>query len=127
MSLQIGESKYPQQATLWEVEDHDTYAVAKLGTSHKDKKTGEYLNSNWSFVRFVGKAYEGIMDVPLKSRIVIKSGWITQEPYMKDGVKTWPKSPQITVFAWTKLDDDDRPSKEDEPPVVEDSVDDFPF
>jgi hypothetical protein len=126
MALQIGENKYPQICTLWEVEDHDTYAVAKLGTSHKDKKTGDYLNSNWSFVRFVGKAYEGIMDVPLKSRIVIKSGWITQEPYMKDGVKTWPKNPQITVFAWEYPEGTDNSSKMDQPPIVEDD-DSLPF
>ena len=127
MAWNIGENKYPQFAVVWEKEDKGKYAIVKLGTSHKDKNTKEYLNSTWPFVRFVGSAYDGIMDVPDKTRIVIKSGWITQEPYMKDGVKTWPKSPQITVFAWTKLDDDDRPSKEDEPPVVEDSVDDFPF
>jgi hypothetical protein len=126
MSWQIGESKYPQQAVIWSKEDKGSYAIVKLGTSHKDKKTGKYLNSNWSFVRFVANAYDGIMDVPDKTRIIIKSGWITQEPYMKDGVQTWPKSPQITVFAWAKLDDADRPSKEDEPPVVEDS-NDFPF
>ena len=125
MAWQIGENKYPQQCVVWEKEDHNTYAVVKLGTSHKDKKSGDYLNSNWSFVRFVGKAYDGIMDVPDKTRIVIKSGWITQEPYMKDGIKTWPKSPQITVFAWATLDGAEQPSKEDEPPVVEES--EFPF
>jgi len=126
MSLQIGESKYPQQATVWEAVDHDNYAIVKLGTSRKDKKTGEYANSNWSFVRFVGSAYEGIMQVPLKSRIIIKSGMISQEPYMKDGVKTWPKNPQIVVFAWEFPEGADNSSKMDEPPVVEDD-DSLPF
>ena len=123
MAWQIGENKYPQQAVVWEKEDHNTYAVVKLGTSHKDKKSGDYLNSNWSFVRFVGKAYDGIMDVPDKTRIVIKAGWITQEPYMKDGVKTWPKSPQITVFAWDYPEDSGQ-SKSDESSAPEEE---FPF
>ena len=91
MAWNIGENKYPQYATVWEKEDKGNYAVVKLGTSHKDKKTSTYLNSNWSFVKFVGNAYQGIMDVPDKARIIIKAGWITQEPYMKDNVKTWPK------------------------------------
>jgi hypothetical protein len=127
MSWQIGENKYPQLAVVWEVEDHDTYAIVKLGTSRKDKKTNEYANSNWSFVRFVGEAYKGITEVPEKTRIVIKSGRISQEPYMKDGVRTWPKSPQITVFAWAEVEQSGQPSKQDEPPVVEESSDELPF
>lgn len=125
MSWQIGENKYPQQAIVWEKEDHGNYAVVKLGTSHKDKKSGEYLNSNWSFVRFVGDAYNDIMDIPDKTRIIIKSGRITQEPYMKDNVKTWPKSPQITVFAWERLEP--RNDQEmDNPPTIEES-EELPF
>jgi len=123
MAWNIGENKYPQFAVVWEKEDKGKYAIVKLGTSHKDKNTKEYLNSNWSFVRFVGKAYDGIMDVPDKTRIVIKAGWITQEPYMKDNVKTWPKSPQIVVFAWDYPEDSGQ-SKSDESSVPEEE---FPF
>ena len=125
MSWQIGENKYPQQCVVWEKEDRDTYAIVKLGTSRKDKKSGEYANSNWSFVKFVGRAYEGIMDVPDKGRIVIKSGTISQEPYMKDNVKTWPKSPQIVVFAWEYPEDRASESEHNAPPIVEE--DSFPF
>jgi hypothetical protein len=98
--IHIGESKYPQLATVWEVESKGSYALVKLGTSRKDAKTKEYVNSNWSFVRFVGSAAEHIGDVEKGKRIVIVSGGISLEPYMKDNVKTWPKSPQIVVFAW---------------------------
>jgi hypothetical protein len=96
----IGQNKYPQLAVVWEVEMKGSYAQVKLGTSRKDSRTKEYLNSNWSFVKFVGSAAEHIADVEKGKRIVILSGGISLEPYMKDNVKTWPKSPQIVVFAW---------------------------
>ena len=128
MSLNIGENKYPQQAVVWEVDDKGSYAVVKLGTSRKDKKTGEYANSNWSFVKFVGNAYSGIVDIPLKSRIIIKAGSISLEPYVKDGVKTWPKNPQIVVFAWETY----TPKNEDSgdygaPVMAPDDEEDNPF
>jgi hypothetical protein len=129
VTWQIGENKFPQFAFVWEKEDHDTYAIVKLGTSRKDKKTGDYVNSNWSFVRFVGNAYEGIMDVPDKTRIVIKSGRISSEPYQdKDGNRAFPKNPQIVVFAWDYPEDKSESRNMDKPPVVEDSYsDELPF
>ena len=127
MSWNIGENKYPQQAVLWEIEDKGTYAIGKLGTSRKDKRSGEYANSNWSFVRFVANAYPSILDVELKSRIIIKSGSISLEPYMKDNVKTWPKQPNIVIFAWGYPEDREGGSGNDmdKPPIVD--SDDYPF
>jgi hypothetical protein len=133
MSFKIGENKYPQLAKVWEVEDKGTYAVVSLGTSRKDKKSDSYKNSNWKFVRFVGNAYEGIMELPLKSTIVIKSGTIDIEEYTdKDGNRAWPKQPKITVFAWEMPEPRDGESgggSMDTPPVVEDDSSDseFPF
>jgi hypothetical protein len=123
----IGENKYPQYAVVWEIDDKGTYAVVKLGTSRKDKKTDTYLNSNWSFVRFVGNAYKDIGELKEKDRIVIKSGGISQEPYLdKDGVKKWPKNPGIVVFAWEFPQPSDgspkRGTNMDTPPVVEDEL-----
>jgi hypothetical protein len=127
--LHIGESQYPQIVTIWEIEDKDSYAIVKMGTSRKDKKTGEYANSNWSFVRFVGNAYKDIGQLKERDRIVIKAGGISQEPYIdKEGTKKWPKSPQIVVFAWEFPEPSDgspkRGANMDMPPVVED---DLPF
>lgn len=128
MAWHIGENQYPQQAVVWEVDDKGSYAIVKLGTSRKDKKSGEYLNSNWSFVKFVGNAYSGIVDVPAKTRIVIKAGTISQEPYMKNGVKTWPKNPQIVVFAWDYPEENDHSDRMDTPPnVYGGDEDDNPF
>jgi hypothetical protein len=100
MSWKIGKQEYDQTATVWSVESKGTYAIVALSTSRKDKKTEEYVNSNWKFCKFVGKAFEGIEDVPEKTRIIIKSGLIEHAPYMKDGEKVWAKNPSITIFAW---------------------------
>jgi hypothetical protein len=125
----IGENKYPQYAFVWEIEDKGSYALVKLGTSRKDKKADAYINSNWSFVRFVGNAYKDIDQLKEKDRIVIKAGGISQEPYFdKEGEKKWPKSAQIVVFAWEFPESSDgspkRGANMDTPPVVED---DLPF
>lgn len=124
--LRIGESRYEQLATIWEVEDKGNYALVKMSTSRKDKESGDYINSNWSFVRFVGNAYEGITEVAPKTRIVIKQGAISLEPYMKDGEKAWPKNPQIVVFAWDYPEGRDIDKAMDTPPEVADD-DEIPF
>jgi len=129
--INIGESRYPQVAVLWELEDHDNYAIGKIGTSRKDKASGEYKNTTWSFVRFVTTAHRDIVDVELKSRFIIKSGGISQEPYMKDGVKTWPKYPQMVIFAIDEfVPNDNNNDRTDSPPEIEeDSAEEteYPF
>lgn len=128
----IGEHRYDQMATVWEIEDKDNYAIVKLGTSRKDKKTGEYVNSSW-FARFVGAAYPSILDVEPKTRIIIKQGGISQEPYLdKKGEKQWPKNAQVVVFAWEEQSEENNSgggskNKMDNPPAVEDDGDDIPF
>lgn len=109
-----------QFVTVWEVEDKGNYSLVKMSTSRKDKQTGEYKNSNWSFVRFVGDAHKKAGDLVAKDRIVIKGGGISSEPYMKDGVKAYPKSPQIVVFNFEKPEETDTSSKMDTPPATED-------
>jgi len=123
--LRIGESRYEQLATVWEVEDKGNYALVQMSTSRKDKESGKYINSNWGYVRFVSSAYEGITEVKPRTRIVIKQGGISQEPYMKDGEKVWPKNPQIVVFAWDYPEGRDI-DKMDTPPAVADD-DEIPF
>ena len=89
-----------QFATVWEVEDKGNYSLVKMSTSRKDKDSGEYKNSNWSFVRFVGDAHKKANELSKKDRIVIKGGGISSEPYIKDGEKMYPKNPQIVIFNW---------------------------
>jgi hypothetical protein len=115
------------RVVIWETEDKGNYHLVKMGSSRKDKATGEYKNSNWSFVRFVGKAHDKIGAVQQKEKIVIKGAGISQEPYMKEGVKTYPKNPQIVVFDFEPYVPDGG-GKMDEPPAVEeDSNEPLPF
>lgn len=97
----IGQSEYPQLATVWNVEDKGNYSVVKLSTARKNKDSGEYINSSWSFVRFLGRAHEKVNELSERDRIVILAGSISLEPYIdKEGNKAWPKNPQILVFDW---------------------------
>jgi hypothetical protein len=104
-----------------------------MSTSRKDKKTNEYKNSNWSFVRFVGAAYEKSLKLERQDRIVVEGG-ISQEPYEVDGEKKYPKNPQIVVFNFKPYEYQENEqtgsSKMDTPPVVEpddSDDDDLPF
>jgi len=110
MALNIAEN---QRVRIWEVEDRDTYAIVKMGTSRKDKRDDSYKNSNWGFVRFVGKAYEKILDVEEKQQVWLKGATISLEPYEKDGETLYPKNPQIVVFNFVV--DDPNEDEEEEP------------
>ena len=44
-------------ATVWKVEDKGKYCSGRISTSKKDKRTGNYVNSNWN-VRFIGHSFE---------------------------------------------------------------------
>jgi len=54
--LWIGNGKYPQAVTVWQIEDKEKYAQVRMSTSSKNKD-GEYTNSKLELCRFVGKAY----------------------------------------------------------------------
>jgi hypothetical protein len=131
-------------ATVWKVEDKENYALVTLSTSRKDKASGEYKNSNWSFVRFVGDAYKQIDKLGLdeRQRIIIRGGCFSREKYQdSDGNDAYPKNVQMTVFQWENPTDDDYHGKKenknstpksssskkkmDEPPVTDE--DEFPF
>lgn len=125
----IGEHRWDQTAFVWEIEDRETYALVKLGTSRKDKRTNEYKNSNWSYVKFVADAYKHIAELQPKMRIVIKSGGISREPYVnheiserEDGL-VWGKYENIVVFAWAihEYEDNQGSAGIDTPPVVEEA------
>jgi hypothetical protein len=132
MALNIGSaSKYPNQLTVWEVEDKGMLATGKVSSSRKDKRLPEgkqWVNSSW-FVKFVGKAYEHVDELARGVRIEVINGVIAQEPYEKDGEKQYPKSPQITIFEFSVLSKSEGGTSDfDKAPVVEaDPSDDIPF
>jgi hypothetical protein len=132
MALNIGSlSKYPNQLTVWEVEDKGSLATGKVSSSRKDKRLPEgkqWINSSW-FVKFVGTAYSKIDELSKGTRIEILNGVIAQEPYEKDGEKLYPKSPQITVFDFSVLGQSEGGKVNtglDRTPAVEND-DDIPF
>ena len=119
-----------QRVSIWKIEMKENYALVRMGSSRKDKASGEYKNSSWSFCRFVGKAFEKIDQLKEKDRIVLKGAGISQEPYVdKNGETKYPKSPQIVVFNWEPfVPDGNRTTNGDSAPVVASSDDeDLPF
>ena len=74
----IGTGKYPAVVTVWAIEDKETYAQVRMSTSSKNKD-GTYTSSNWSFIHFIGKAYnaELLAMLPSKTnpiRLEVKGG-----------------------------------------------------
>jgi hypothetical protein len=115
-------------AKVWKIEDMGKYAQVQFSTSRKDKKSGEYLNSSWSYVNFVGDAYKKIGELSEGDRILIKSGNISKEPYMNtNNEKSWPKYPKLAVFDWEPAKAREEADRSDSPPVVEDDEENLPF
>lgn len=113
--------------TVWDIDVSDKYTTLKLSTSRKDKDSGEYKNSNWSYVRAVGKAHQLAKGLKQRDRITNVNFSMECEPYVKDGVKQFPKSPRITFFEFDVAEGyQNRPSAS--PAVDEYSPDgDLPF
>ena len=119
-----------QRVTVWKIEMKENHALVRMGSSRKDKASGEYKNSTWSFVRFVGKAFEKIDQLNEKDRIVLKGAGISLEPYVdKNGETKYPKTSQIVVFNWEHYNPEPTSStNSDSAPVVASSDDeDLPF
>ena len=119
-----------QRVSVWKIEMKENYALVRMGSSRKDKASGEYKNSTWSFCRFVGEAFKKIDQLNEKDRIVLKGAGISLEPYAdKNGEMQYPKTPQIVVFNWEPfVPDGNRTTNGDSAPVVVSSDDeDLPF
>lgn len=87
--------------TVWRGTIHERYAEFSLSTSRKDKKTDEYKNSNWNFVRFVGDAFEESKKLKERDRITNVKFALECEPYTdRNGETVYPKSPRIVVFSF---------------------------
>jgi hypothetical protein len=126
MSLNISDKQF---ATIWQVEDKQTYASVRMSTSRKDKRDDTYKNSNWSFVRFVGDAYKKVIGLPEKTRIQIKGGTVSWESYTDStGAKVFAKTPQITIFNFEVQESNQQTLGLDTPPaVVPEETDEMPF
>jgi len=118
------------------VESFDNYSTVKLRTSRMDKRDDTWVNSTFSFVRFLADAHKNISDIEdaLKGYdkfengdamkgglpIVLKSLSISNESYEKDGERVFPQNYQLIVWAWKFPEDENSSSNMDRPPVVED-------
>ncbi len=121
-----------QRAKIFKIEDKGSYALVTLSTSRKDKRDDQYKYTNWSFVRFVGKAYEKISNIQEGDKIVLKGAGLSKEEYKdSNGNRAWPKQPQFIVFNFEIYDPDDNNASGglDTPPEVEEDSDDneLPF
>lgn len=118
-------------AKVWKVDAFEKYAKVRLGTSRKDKNSGEYKNSNW-FTTFLGEnAMKNIMELNEGDKIVITSFSFALEPYEKDGETVYPKTPAVNIYAWEFNDEQAQQAAHggmDTPPAVDDNNDDdIPF
>ena len=115
--------------TVWKVEDKGKYSIVSLSSGRKDKKTEKYVNSNWTFVRFVGEAHEKAQELKEKDRIKINGGF-SWEPYTdENGERKFAKTPSLVVFNFGYSEDKLQANNPDKPPVVEDDSDneELPF
>jgi hypothetical protein len=129
------------RANVVKIEKFDKYSVVKLRTARKDKKTDEWVNSQWAFVKFLGEAHKNIdaLNSYLKKMdkfeesgdakrgvpVLLKSVQLGNEAYMKEGKKTYPKNYQIVVWDW---DFGEGFIKEDnQQPDESSSEEEFPF
>ena len=110
----------------------EKYTTANLSTS-KPKGRGQdgFTYSNWSYVRFVGKAHEFMRDhVKDGDLIVIESGIVTKENYEKDGKTVYPTSEQVVVFdvgLYRKGSSKTQESDADGAELAEEDSDSIPF
>jgi len=123
-----------QRVTVWKIEDKGNYGLVQFSSSRKDKRIEDskkqWVNSSWSFVRFVGKAHKKLGELSRGTRIELHGATIALEPYEKDGETIYPKTPGLVVFDFSVLSQSEGGGSAgfDKPPVVtEDDSDLIPF
>ncbi len=123
MSLRIANTRF---CKVWDVEVNDHgYAKVNLGTSRKDKKTDEYVNTNWWGVAFVGEAKEFGANLTKGDVIEVVSGQL-------DNV--YNKEKKVTYFNMVVFEakmenqgDNSKPKPVKKIAPIEDLEDSFPF
>ena len=112
---------------IWNIEDKDGYAEVKMSSSRKDRKSGEYINSYFSFVKFTYHAYDKIKKMSVGDKITDVQFSLSMEPYVKNGEKIYPKSVKITVFDFDEVFDETGRKPKGPAPVDEYEPEDLPF
>jgi hypothetical protein len=117
------------RVAVWKIENKENYSLVQMSSSRYDKKLPDgkqNVNSSWAFVRFIGNAHTKIseMKVPEKGpiQLVITASQLTNEPYLKEGVKTYPKMSQIAVFDFREYVKGEKINQ----PIVQQSMDSAP-
>ena len=99
---------------IWEIEDNDKYATVRMSTSRKAKDNDEYdakiankdgyVNDNFSYVRFIGEAYNQLKkyEVEIGSTITGLEFGLDREPYWNKNTEQleYPKNDKIVVFSF---------------------------
>lgn len=135
--------------TVWEIDDDGKKAVVRMSSSRKVKEDQDqlaiekgiakngYISTSWSFVNFVGKAYNQLKKYEIKSgdRITNLNARIQMEPYWSkenEGI-AYPRTPRITVFDFelpqqNGVDLDKAPMvAKEEPEVKQEDTTQYPF
>ena len=74
-------------ATVWKVENKGKYCSGRVSSSKKDRRTGNYVNSNWN-VRFIGHSFEPAKALKEKDKITITNGFI-ENIWDKENNRNW--------------------------------------
>jgi len=110
----------PTYATVWKIEDKDTFIKGTVSTSEKTQEEGKYINSNWN-VKYVGKSKEKALLLSERDRIKILSGKITTVLWGKDENKKLYTN--VTIFDFEMANKTNKVENTSE----EDENDELPF
>ena len=114
-----------QRVTVWDVKREEKFTEVRFSSGRKDKKTEKYVNSTWSFVRFVGEAHKKTASLKKGDRIELKGAGFSSEPYEKDGETLYPKTPKLVVFNYEPYIPEDSQATSDASEIDEDEMPDF--
>lgn len=119
------------RARVSKVEDKGNYSTVNFSVSEKNKE-GEYVFSDFGFVRFFSEAHALAKTLQEGDVITVTSCKITKQAYMKDGKKEYPKNDAWNVFKaemykakGAKTEAKPQPKVEETAPIDDDDI--IPF
>ena len=108
--------KITDRCKVWEINDLEGRAEVKFSCSRKIKEDSSYdkiqaehgvakngyIPTYFSFVKFVGHAYNKLKEINIGDTITNMDATIEYEPYWdsKNACINYPKNPKITVFSF---------------------------
>nr|DAJ39054.1 MAG TPA: hypothetical protein [Caudoviricetes sp.] len=134
--------KITDRCKIWEINDKQGTAEIKFSCSRKIKEDSSYdqtlvehgiakngyVATYFSFVRFVGHAYNQLKKIELGDTITNLDATIEYEPYWNanDNYIAYPKNPKITVFEFEVYNPENQEYSQtrnlDKAPVVAESA-----